>query len=248
MTLTDKKVNTFIKKLYDLNQIMKSIYKDETNFSPKYILTESKALYTDEDAIPEIVEYIFDEKFDGEFNVIIDSKDLYDFLKDFKKEIVKIEIEETSIKIYNETGIIKSIYNDKVISYNIMDKYNKYNNTYNNEEYILKTDIPEDMILYIKENNKNLIECIIDADNESVHIKDSVDISKIESYITFFINSKFINGLSYKIKHLKKGDVVEYTPIEVLLYEGKGENYYNLNINVYVKNDVIKHHFMICDY
>jgi hypothetical protein len=248
MILTDKKVSDFIKKLNDLNQIMKGIYKDETNFSPRYLLTESKALYTDEDAIPEIVEYIIDENFEGKFTVIVDAKDLYDMLKDFKKEIVKIEINEDSLKFYNDNDILFTINNDKVISYNIIDKYNKYNNTYDNSEYILKADMSEDLIHYIKENNKELIECIIDADNECIHIKDKVDMSNIESYITFFINHKFLNGYSYKIKHLKKGDVVECTPVEVLLYEGKGENYYNLNINVYVKNDVIKHHLMICDF
>ena len=37
MTITGKDVKDFIKKLYEVNQLMKSIYKDEPNFFPVYI-------------------------------------------------------------------------------------------------------------------------------------------------------------------------------------------------------------------
>ena len=93
--LKDKEVDKFIKKLYDINQILKNIYKDEPNFSPIYVLQNDKAFYFDEECIPEYIEYILDEKFDDKFNIVINSKEFFNFFKEKenKESIDSIMIE-----------------------------------------------------------------------------------------------------------------------------------------------------------
>lgn len=255
MTITGKDVKDFIKKLYDVNQLMKSIYKDEPNFFPVYILNHGMALYADEDCIPEIIQYNFKEPFKGEFYVTVDSGDFFKVFKEssVKNSITKIDINENSIVFYaNNCSIFSLKKNEKLFS-KILDKEQEYMGNvrhYDGDEYMCEFNFPEEIINNIVNvDTKKLVHLILDVDNENIYIKDKVNLDEIESYLEFFITKKFINGISYKIKELKKGPVKEYTPIKIYLNEAMGGNYFDIDLVVFLKNnDTIEHHFMICDF
>jgi len=255
MTLIGKGVKNFIKKLYDINQIMKSIYKDEPNFFPVYILNNYLALYTDEDCIPEIVKYNFDEPFEGEFIVTVDSSIFFKVFKDAatKNSIDRIEIDAESIVFYSNNKNIYSLKKEEKIFSKILEKEQEYMGNVRHQDgddYMCKFTFPEEIINNIANvDSKKLVHLILDVENEKVYLKNNINIENIESYLEFFVNKKFINGISFKFKELKKGRFSEYTPIVVYLNEAMGGNYYDVDLVVFLKNnDTIEHHFMICDF
>lgn len=262
MILTGIEVKNFIKKLYNINQIMKSIYKDEPNFSPFYILTPDAAIYTDVDCIPEIVKYNIKDKLietnEINFIITIDSGNFFSIFKEteIKNSLTKIEIQENKIKFYIEEKIILELNKNETITNNIINLLNIYNENIRhseNESFLYEIPIPEDIIDRIcNQDNKTLNHLILDCTNNTCYFKDEfLKMDNIEdiSYLNLFLNKKFANGAYYKIKHLKNKDVVDYTPMSFYLNETSVENNYDVELIVLLKNnDIIEHHFMIIDF
>jgi len=249
----DKDASKFIKKLFDMNQIIKNIYKDEPNFSPIYTLTNTEAIYSDENCIPEILRYKFSAKISNYFfKVTVNSGDFFSVFKEAstKNSIDEVEIEENYINFKSKDSLVYTLKDSLAINKKIEDICTNYDSNIDDtidESYSI--DLNPDIIKYIIDNNKDLISLILDAENSECYINGTIDLESLESYLEFFVNKKFINGISYKVKHLKSGDKVEYTPIDLIIKFGKGENYYDITLNVNLKNsDTVEHHFMVCDF
>lgn len=248
--LTNKEAEKFIKKLYDINQIMKGIYKDEPNFAPKYILRNDIITYFDEDCIPEYLDYIINEPFNEKFIVIVDSKDFFDFFKnkDNKKMVSHIEIDIHSIKFKNDSKVLYECSYNKTYYNNMEFLINKYRSNFDEEP--LATDIPfrVDVIKDMYNDNNKLMKLILDLNNSEVLYKSDFVPKKDSSYMILFLNKRFFNGISYKVKSLKKGDVIEYTPMTVDLHQSNDCNF-EVKISIKLKNDdILEHHFIMCDF
>jgi len=118
----EKEIQKIIKNFETVNQNMKNIYCDETNFSPIYILKNDSAMYIRDDAIPAYLYYNFDEFLIDtkiKFKVLVDSKNFYSFLKTFKKEINKIVINESSIKFYYDKDFFNELCDTNWKSYEL---------------------------------------------------------------------------------------------------------------------------------
>jgi hypothetical protein len=253
MKLVDKELKNFLKKIYDLNQIMKNIYKDEPNFSPSYILTNKKAIYADIDCIPEIIKYDFNEPIETEFRVIVHASDFFSVFKDskFKEDIKSIVINKDSIEFCNDNSVIYKLSDDESIITKIDTLCNNYAENCS-DNLLWDFNLKEEIIKEVVNKNKELIQLVCDVDNvEAYNIKE-IDIDELEdiAYFEMFLNKKFINGISYKEKKLKSGNKIEYTPIHIRVYETpKNDIYYAVNLIVFLKNkDAIEHHFIICDF
>lgn len=252
LILKDKDANKFIKNVYEINQIIKKIYKNLPNFKPIYYLTNSYALYIDQDCIPEIILYKINKPLcDFNFGITIDSKEFYELFKE-SLNVNTIIIEENKISFDNNEFI-----NNKD---NLLDKYKEYLSLIG--DLLIEGDVNPDLINFIlNEKPKELIHLAVgssDIFQPNLYLYDEfIEMNKNNlinedntSYLEVFLNKKFILGANYKIKKLKSGDKIEYTPIHFKLSSSNNnEDYYELSLFVKLKNnDVIEHHFMICDF
>lgn len=259
-TLNDSQAVDFVKKIYNMNNIIKNVYKNEPNFSPTYVLTNKCAYYYDVDCIPEIIKYKFDENLvDDVFQITLNAKDFFGVFKEsgIIKNIYLVDISKTSIIIkYKDSNNIPKTYlinKDEKYNETIMLGIRQYESEIDSQEVISEVTMKEDLIKKIYEtSNKSLEHLLIDVTNNNCHLIEDVTVEELEEvdYIEFFLCKKFLNGLSYKIKKLKKGDVVEYTPVYIKVNSIKSnDNNFNLNITLKLKNnDKIEHQFMICDF
>lgn len=257
-TLTDKKAIDFVKKLYGMNQILKNIYKNEPNFSPTYILTNNKAYFYDIDCIPELLKYHFNEKLsEDKFQVTLNSKEFFSVFKESTnlKGIFKVDINKENIIIYykDENEIPRKFMISKDSDYNkaMILHIKQYEEEVKKEDVKSEITVNEEIIKTLNEQ-KTLTHLIADLEENIVYIKDLINTKDLQPHkcIEFFLCKKFLNGLSYKIKSLKKGDIVEYTPINIKVNSIKfTNNNFNLTVTLKLKNeDKIEHQFMICEF
>lgn len=254
MVISEKDADKFIKKLFDLNQHMKNIYKDEPNFSPTYKLTNFEALYADEECIPGIVNYVLDtafitdEKID--FEVSVKSQEFFSMFKEpSSRKGLTVKIEYDSIIFESDGDVYYKLTPDKGSIHNIDDKVESYSNKIPNDDSLAIFELNEDLIKYICDNPKQLIHVILDFDENEVTLLNNVTNLQDKNYLEFFINKKFSRSISYTIKKLKSGNKVEYTPVSIYVNELTGDNNYDINLVVCLKNnDKVEHHFMIVDF
>jgi hypothetical protein len=243
----EKEIQKIIKNFETVNQNMKNIYCDETNFSPIYILKNDSAMYIRDDAIPAYLYYNFDEFLINtkiKFKVLVNSKNFYSFLKTFKKEINKIVINESSIKFYYDKDFFNELCDTNWKSYELEQNEKRFLKYKENDVILDIENVNPDIIKDITEHTKDIEKYYIDFDNKKI-IKekdDDLDLLPIQ------LNNKFLNGIYYKIKHLKSGDVSDYSNIGVQVYNTTIENFYMIKLIVMTKFGSLEHFFIICDY
>lgn len=242
----DKEVKEFIKIISDINQNMKGVYCNEVNFSPLYILTNKFALYVNKHAVPEILYYRFNESnklFNYDFKIVIDSVPFFAFLRDFKKDIKKIEINSRNIifknsfdKEIHKEELNVEYYNKSIIQ---MKEFNRIV-----KEKIYKEELKPVYINDIIKSTEN-IEFYVDLEN---HTFSKEIINKQNLGFSLFINKKLINGAYYKIKELKSGTKIDFTPINLEVATTSRQDVYACKLIVNTKNGNIEHMFMVVKY
>lgn len=253
MVLMGKEMDSFMKKLYDINQIIKNIYKNEPNFKPKYILTNNYATYIDKECIPEYILYHISKPLIDNFyfKVVVDSGEVFNALKDktIKESISEIIIENDYIEFKVNSATLMKFNKDKFYIKNFSCSRQNYRK---NISFICDSccNIDNDEIDFIlNKENKSLIHYVYDFDNENLIQYDNYEYDEDSSYLELFINKKFILGASYKEKKLKSGNKIEVTPIKMKITSNKNNSYYDINYQVKLKNDdIIEHHFMVIDF
>ena len=235
-----KEVKELIKIFTDINQDMKKIYCNETNFSPKYVLTNKFALYYNKHAIPEVSYYRINKLNDYDFKIIIDSVPFYVFLRDFKKEITEIIIDKRQINFkMGNTSHLESLdiayYNESILN---MKEFNKIT-----DSLIFKQSIPSQYIKEIVNSTEN-IEFYVNLED-----KEFIRCSNIyKEGFPIFINKKLINGAYYKEKELKSETKVEFSPMAFQVAKTYREDIFACKIIVSTKNGDFEHMFMVVKY
>lgn len=267
----NKDAVSFMKKLIDINQIMKNIYRDETNYEPKYMIyisDEGEILlvnYYDREALPSFLsfksnEYYSNDNFhyrkyeeDFHFKFEINSMKFFNFCKNNKKDdITKITIEKDSLTIRSDTNKTTFViypngqYIDDINAF--IHKYLICETALNKngvDPAIMNGTMSEENLKFIIDSPK-LTKFYIDFNKESIIREDEVE--DFGETVPFFLNKKFLNGKYYTVKHLKKGDVVESSKITFDLFTTDIENFYTVILNVKSKIGTFEHIFMISDF
>lgn len=268
----EKEIGNFIKVIYEINQIMKNIYSEEVNFSPNYLFRiyndECEIIYANMDCLPLVLSLkINDDLFnkipsiikENTFETIIDSSILFQALKD-KSSITKISFINNNIfalfnitdEENNKTIIEKQIntsYKDEkfhnMIKSCLGQIYNDVINRIHDKIYTLE-EVNPDVINNIKES-KDLLLYTLNLSTNTFDKSEKVIINGNDDYIPILMNKKFLNGIYYKIKKLKKGDVLEYSKISIELYESMN-NIFIIKFLVNTKIGIAEHIFMISEF
>lgn len=235
-----KEVKELIKIFTDINQDMKKIYCNETNFSPKYILTNKFALYYNKQAIPEVSYYKINKLNDYDFKIIVDSVPFYVFLRDFKNEITEIIIDKRQINFkmgntsHLESLLDVSYYNESIIK---MKEFNRIV-----DSVIFKQSIPCENIKEIVNSTEN-IEFYVNLED-----KEFIRGNIYREGFPIFINKKLINGAYYKEKKLKYETRVEFSPMTFQVAKTYRKDIFACKIIVSTKNGDFEHMFMVVKY
>lgn len=267
----EKEIKNFIKILYEINQIMKNIYCDETNFSPCYniIINKNfcKAFYYNTDCLPVMFELTLDAKnFESisdeikeiNFQSNIDSSTAFQILKQ-KNNINKIQIDDHNIKLsLNEVVETGEDNNSSYIKDTDLTSYNLSIFEKISKAFIDKRKLFKDELLEIKEIKPEIINDILNSKDLKRYIVDAMKLTLVNeedfnnyedgSYLILFLNKKLLNGAYFKIKKLKKGDVLDYSSITLKVRETDRNDIYEVSLFVNTKFGIAEHIFMISDF
>lgn len=262
----EKGIREYAKFIYELNQTFKNIYKDEPNYNSSYFVVKGNILFYDYESIPSLITAKINEEFFNFKDMVYyvkSSKGLFNWFSENKKDIKEIKIDEKGIIISSSSSVIDlSLKNDDVLKYNenkkIINKYTDklkypiskdYEDIFEKDEegFIFKEDLSPDNIKYILDNDKKLIKMIVDFDDNKIY--NSIDeVEEDHNTFSFCINKKFLIGIFYKIKKLKKGDVIDYSPIKLYVSNTEEENIFMFIFEETLKYVTIKHYFIFSDY
>lgn len=272
MFVEEKDFKKVIKVFYDVNQIMKNLYKNETSFSPIYNMSINKGFinfyYYDEESLPIFLNFkmsndinkLFSFLKDTSVRVTIDGLDFFKFLKDCKSNITSIEINKDNI-IFKGKKLIKENETFVETTYELTldeDSFNKNSSYLTKEKELLKPELLAEFIpmneKVIKKiyNTKQLVPVILDIDSSEICLEE--DFINEGSYLKIYLNKKFINGLFYKVstKQTKKDPepiiTTKYPEINVKIYITEREDIYLIIISVNNDLGILEHKFIVSDF
>lgn len=272
MFVEEKDFKKVIKVFYDVNQIMKNLYKNETSFSPIYNMSINKGFinfyYYDEESLPIFLNFkmsndinkLFSFLKDTSVRVTIDGLDFFKFLKDCKSNITSIEINKDNI-IFKGKKLIKENETFVESTYELTldeDSFNKNSSYLTKEKELLKPELLAEFIpmseKVIKKiyNTKQLVPVILDIDSSEICLEE--DFINEGSYLKIYLNKKFINGLFYKVstKQTKKDPepiiTTKYPEINVKIYITEREDIYLIIISVNNDLGILEHKFIVSDF
>lgn len=254
MIITNEKtVKRITKIIYDINQIVKNIYKSDED----YFYLKGKLISASSIQLPQYV--ICDIKKDkdelvNEFfkNSIfsINGKKLFDFIdKDEDKKYNKInyiEVNGNSDIIFkkNKGNEIRFSFKDKEKFF--LKKFRSYNENIKNNfnKLIFSQNLDNKYIDNIIENSNSIFRFIFNLDDQNIIIDNdrNNDKDRNMNYLEITLSKKFILGL--KIKKLKKGN--KYSETKVNIYKFN-DNKSLFLVEFIVNNDLcyIKQYYII---
>lgn len=272
MFVEEKDFKKVMKVFYEVNQIMKGIYKDETSFSPIYNMSYKKGLlnfyYYDENSLPVLTRFRMSDEVNEIFSflgnetvqVTIDGKEFYGFLKDSRTSITGIQIGKNTIrfvgkKLIKETEeLIENSYQLK-LDENLFKKnfsyFSKEKDNLNPELMIDMNTMSEKVVKKLNDTKK-MVPVIFDVESGDIFLDE--DFNNENPYLKLYLNKKFINGLFYKVTTKKsKKDIepkieVKYSEINTKIYETSRDSVYLINLLVNNDLGILEHKFIVSDF
>ena len=243
-----KDVKNFISNIEKINKIFKNIYNSEDKFSNMWNCKNGKLYMYHEKQFPSYVEIeidssslvtakgtktkaglVLDEFLDtlSETHFSIDSLKLFSFLKDYKKDVEKVLIEEDEIRFIAKDKIYVEPYKE-MREISLLD-----------DNFIQAFECSQDIIDNIIDFNNTPFNLTLDMDNTEIKLND--DVTKLESFISVKLNKKFL-------PYLKKSKEKEITSLNVELYSTNIEYMYDIKFTVSIKNITVSSLIRILEY
>lgn len=202
-------LKALIKIIYDMNQDIKNVYQSKSfyNWENGVIISYNQT------QMPQYVETTINynkaqskldlDKILGDKNFTIYSKMLFDFYKNYKSNIIAIDIESNNYIefVTNLKGTsLKFMYQDNCHN-NYLKKISELKGCEDSIPTIFKLD--EDNNVKIQEFNNEVFSIVFDFDTGRCNVYKESDRVNLNNYLKIILNKKFMVGLKNKVLKTK---------------------------------------------